>query len=838
MQDDSGQHRAYTCGEGLPRVIFPASEGLFHSGEDNAVPLQKRYKAVEAEPRWQSYWSDKGIFRFNPESGKPLYAIDTPPPTVSGMIHMGHIFSYVQAEVMARYHRMRGKEVFYPFCFDDNGLPSERFTEKEKNVKAQDMPRSEFVDLCLDVTKGAEAMFRDLWTRFGFSCDWDLLYTTIDPWVQRISQRSFLDLNAKGFVYRREAPTLWCPECRTAVAQAETEDKSLPSHFHDLEFPLEDGSGSIPIATTRPELLPACVAVFVHPNDDRWKALIGRKAVVPIFGHTVEIMSDPKVEIDKGSGVVMCCTFGDTTDIAWWKDFDLDLRIVLDARGHMNSLAGPLEGMYWKKARKVLVGMLDEQGFRKGGQDIEHAVNVHERCGTPLEYLVNMQWFISILDQKEQLLDKGERIDWHPSHFKVRYDHWVRNLKWDWCISRQRYYGVPFPVWYCEECGRPIMAKAEQLPVDPLVDSPDGPCPNCASESFVPESDVMDTWATSSLTPQINARWGEENEREGILPMSLRPQAHDIIRTWAFYTIAKAHLHYDDIPWQHVMISGHALNPSREKMSKSRGNVAGDPIAALEKYSADELRFWACSSGLGTDVLFSEDVLGDGRRLVTKLWNATRFAASRLEDYDGSSGAELRPFDRWILSRFTVAAERAVKGMEKYEYSVNMREAEGFFWKALCDNYLEIAKSRLYSDEDNEGRRAAQQALYTVLYGSLRLFAPVLVHITEELYQAIFRESEGHESIHIAPWPDPGFMDEDALRLGNMALLIIEDARRFKSESSLSMASPLQALEITAPASDLQGLKGFESDLLSVTRADRIDWSEGNELRTQVIPPV
>lgn len=749
---------------------------------------------------------------------------------------MGHVFSYVQAEVMARYHRMRGMEVFYPFCFDDNGLPSERFTEKEKGVSAQDISRGEFVDLCLEVTKGAESMFRDLWTRFGFSCDWELLYTTIDPWVQRISQRSFLDLNTKGHVYRKEAPTLWCPECRTAVAQAETEDRTFPSHFHDLEFPLE-GGGVIPIATTRPELLPACVAVFVHPEDPRWNGFIGRKALVPVFGHQVEILGDPKVEPDKGSGVVMCCTFGDTTDISWWQEFDLDLRIVLDRRGHMNGLAGPLEGMYWKKARKVLVGMLDEQGFRRGGSDIEHAVNVHERCGTPLEYLVNMQWFIRILDKKEHLLEKGERIEWHPPHFRVRFDHWVKNLKWDWCISRQRYYGVPFPVWYCGECGRPLFARSEDLPVDPLEDSPGAPCPDCGSGFFIPESDVMDTWATSSLTPQINARWGEEDQRDGILPMSLRPQAHDIIRTWAFYTIAKAHLHSDDIPWKHVMVSGHALNPSREKMSKSKGNVAGDPLAALEKYSADELRYWACSSRLGTDVLFSEEVLGEGRRLVTKLWNATRFAASRLEGYDNSMEVELRPFDRWILSRFSQSVERATEGMAEYEYSIGMRQAEGFFWKALCDNYLEIAKSRLYSDDDIEGRRAAQHALYTVLYGSLRLFAPILVHITEELYQAIFREREGHPSVHVAPWPEPGLMDARALELGDMALLIIEEARRFKSENSLSMAAPLDMLRIESPAADLPGLMAFEEDLLSVTRAGSIQWSEGDSLSTEAVPP-
>ena len=800
------------------------------------MDLPKRYEAKKSEPHWQKFWAQEKIFRFDPDSGKPLYSIDTPPPTVSGSTHMGHVFSYVQAEAIARYHRMTGKEVFYPFCFDDNGIPSERFTEQQENVRAQDMSRKEFIRLCIEVTSGMEGTFRDLWTRFGFSCDWDLLYTTRSPWVQRISQRSFLDLNEKGLIYRKDAPTLWCPDCRTAVAQAETEDRDLSSVFHDLFFPLADGSGSVPIATTRPELLPACVAVFVHPGDERWKSLIGSRAVVPVFGHEVGILADEKVDMEKGSGVVMCCTFGDTTDIQWWREYDLDLRIVLDNRGHMNELSGFLEGMYWKKARKVLVEKLREEGYLKESKDIEHTVNVHERCGTPLEYLVNLQWFIRILDQKENLLEKGRRIEWFPPHFKVRFDHWVENLKWDWCISRQRYFGVPFPVWYCEECGEPCFARPDDLPVDPMESDPAEPCPNCGGSGFRPETDVMDTWATSSLTPQINAKWGEEDEREGMLPMNLRPQAHDIIRTWAFYTITKAHLHSDDIPWKHVMISGHALNPSRQKMSKSKGNVAGDPLLALEQYSADELRYWACSSKLGTEVLFSEEVLGEGRRLVTKLWNATKFAASRLEDFDPACTPELLPFDRWILAKFTEAAGKATSGMGEYEYSVCMREAETFFWKSLCDNYLEIAKSRLYSTGDEAGRRAAQHALYTVLSGTLRLFAPILVHITEELYQIFFRDIEGFESIHISSWPDPSFLDEYAGRYGDMALGILEEARRFKSESNLSMAAPLQLLQVTAPADALTGLKPFEADLQSVTRAESIEWLEGTALSITVTP--
>jgi valyl-tRNA synthetase len=796
------------------------------------LALSRRYEATTSEPRWQQYWQEQGIFRFNPDSGRRLYAIDTPPPTVSGMIHMGHVFSYVQAEAVARFRRMRGEEVFYPFCFDDNGLPSERFTERTLGVRAHEMPRREFVRLCLQVTRQAEQGFRDLWTRLGFSCDWDEAYTTIDPAVQRISQRSFLDLFGKGRVYRKSMPTLWCPECRTAVAQAETEDKELPSVFHDLLFSLE-GGGTIPIATTRPELLPACVAVFRNPSDQRWAALEGRLAVVPLFGRAVPILADDRVSAEKGSGLVMCCTFGDTTDISWWEQYGLDLRIALEKDGKMNSLAGALEGMPAARARNEMVGRLQAEGLLTGGKPIVHAVNVHERCGTPLEYLVSPQWFIRILDLKEDLLRRGAEVNWYPEMFRVRYDHWVENLRWDWCISRQRYFGVPFPLWYCTACGEPVMALPEALPVDPLEDDPGRPCPGCGSSGFTPEADVMDTWATSSLTPQINARWGEADARPSLMPMGLRPQAHDIIRTWAFYSIVKAHLHSDSIPWRDVMISGHALNPSREKMSKSRGNVAGDPLAALGQYSADELRYWACSSRLGTDVVFSEEVLGLGRRLVTKLWNATRFASQHLEDFDPSNPVDLHPFDKWILARAAKTAAEATSGFEEYEYSTCMRETETFFWSALCDNYLEIVKGRLYGSDPGP-RRAAQKALYDSLYISLRLFAPVLVHVTEELYQEVFRKLEGHVSLHIAPWPDVARPDPEELRLGDAALSIVEAARKFKSEGSLSMAAQLGRIRVTAPAGDLRNLRSFENDLLGVTRAAGIEWLEGEILESAV----
>ncbi|MBN1434546.1 valine--tRNA ligase [Candidatus Fermentibacterales bacterium] len=804
-------------------------------------PLPKRYDPKEAEPRLQRQWQETSIYRFSAAraAAGECYSIDTPPPTVSGMIHMGHIFSYVQAEVIARYHRMRGEEVFYPFCFDDNGLPSERFTEREKGVRARDLPREEFVRLCLEATSEAERGFRDLWTRMGFSCDWDEIYTTIDPWVQRLSQRSFIELARSGRAYRKSMPSLWCTECHTGVAQAESEDEEVPSVFYDLEFELA-GGGRIPIATTRPELIPACVAVFANPEDPRWKGIVGKRAVVPLSGgREVPIHADSRVDIEKGSGVVMCCTFGDTTDIDWWEEYGLEQRIIIDRTGRMNELAGFLEGLGTGEARKRIAERLREEGLLHGGRDIVHTVNVHERCHTPLEYLVQPQWFIRVLDIKEELLERGRQIAWHPDYFRARFEHWVENLRWDWSISRQRYYGVPFPVWYCR-CGETILAAEDRLPVDPLAYGPGSACPRCgATDGFEPEADVLDTWATSSMTPLINAKWREEGERRHMIPMTVRPQAHDIIRTWAFYSIVKSHLHEGTVPWRHLMVSGHALNPSREKMSKSKGNVAGDPLAALELYSADELRYWACSSKLGTDVVFSEEILGLGRRLVTKIWNATRFASGHLADFDPSSGpGKLLAFDRWLLSRLHALVERATKGMDDYDYFTCLKETETFFWSCLCDNYLEIAKRRLYG-EPGPGRNAARHTLRATLYCCLRLFAPILPHITEELYLHLFHEREGKPSIHLCPWPDASAIpvDEEAMRLGDLALQIIEEARRHKSESNLSMAAPLQALEVACPSeADMKGLLEFEEDLLGVTRAAEIRWivSPGEPLTATV----
>lgn len=795
------------------------------------MDLPKRYKHREAEPRWQRHWEENGTYRFDRRPDLPIYSIDTPPPTVSGRIHIGHVFSYVQPEVIARFWRMRGHNVYYPFGFDDNGLPSERLVEKEAGVTATDVGRDKFVEMCLDLTRRYEDEFKVFWRSLGLSVDWNENYSTIDPLSQRVSQRSFLDLYRKGRIYRKEAPTLWCPECHTAIAQAEIEDSEHDSVFYDVAFTHE--GEDLVISTTRPELLPACVAMFAHPDDERYAGLIGKKATVPLFGHEVTVLADEKADPEKGTGLVMCCTFGDTTDIAWWQEHGLETRMVFDDSGTMNELAGKYEGLSIRDARKRIVADLREAGTLKDERPIKHVVNTHERCGTEIEFSVATQWFIRILDIKDRIIEAGSKVDWHPSYMEVRFRNWVENLKWDWCVSRQRYYGVPFPLWTCRSCGEVIPADDDQLPVDPTVSLPSGgACPKCGSSDVEPEHDVMDTWMTSSCTPFINLKWREADDRRERFEkkgdgaeylMDLRPQAHDIIRTWAYYTIVKGILNEGKVPWRTAMISGHVLHPDRAKISKSKGGADHAPNRIIEERSADCTRYWACSSRLGTDTFVADEAFDAGKRLVTKLWNASKFAIMRLEDYDSEAPRELAVIDRWLLAKASDVTARATRAFEGCEYHTAIESIESFFWRDLCDNYIEIAKKRLYGDEGyaEESRRGAQFALYSALLTVLKLVAPVMPHITEEIHSLFFAAREGEESIHLSAWPEPApdWDDAEAVETGETALSVIEGMRKVKSLAKVSVAAPVGELTVVCDDDTWARLEPLERELCDVANA-------------------
>jgi valyl-tRNA synthetase len=800
--------------------------------------LEGRYDSRTAEPRLQQQWAAAGIYQFDPANTRPVYSVDTPPPTVSGRIHIGHVYSYTQADVMIRYHRMKGEHVLYPFGFDDNGIPTERFTEQVRGITARDVGRRAFIEACLELSEQVEAQFERFWKRLGLSVDWRLKYSTIDDRSRRISQASFIDLFEKSQVYRSEAPTLWCPACQTGVAQAEVDDKpGVQTAFTTIPFTTEDGR-ELPIATTRPELLAACVAVMVNPGDNRYAQFVGTTVRTPIFGHPVPVIADDKADPTKGTGAVMCCTFGDVTDVYWWRKHSLPLRIVLTRDGHLNELAGAYAGLRIRAARTKILQDLAAQGLVRDQKQIEHTLGVHDRCQTEIEYLVAYQWFVKILENKQQFIDAGRRIAWYPEYMHGRYESWIEGLNWDWNLSRQRYYGVPFPAWYCGACNTPVMARREDLPVDPQeVGPPVDTCPKCGGSRFEPDTDIMDTWATSSLSPEICGtlleplRVSVDDFAKRYRPMTLRPNAHDIIRTWDFYTIVRSIYLRGDIPWTDVLISGHALDPAGKKISKSRLSAAEDPTEMVEQFSADAIRYWSTTVRTGGDTLLNEDTIKNGNRLVTKLWNAAKLGLAHLDSYvpHAQVPAGLNATDRWLLARLHETIRRATRAMDEYEFASAKAEVERFFWADFADNYLELVKFRLYGteapDETGAGKSNAQYVLYWTLRSVLAMFAPFLPHITEEIYVAGFSATDGSSSVHLAPWPQAPdeWRSDAALREGRSVLEVTEEVRKWKSERQLGMSAPLKLVRIEAEPAAAEALAGATLDLRSVTRANAIE---------------
>ncbi|MBE3144774.1 MAG: valine--tRNA ligase, partial [Planctomycetes bacterium] len=769
------------------------------------MPLSKTYQPKENEPQLETFWQESGVYHYDPKAKSPVYSIDTQPPTVSGYLHLGHVFSYSHADFMARFFRMNGFNVFYPMGFDDNGLPTDRLVEKRFGITAAQVGRQAFIEKCLEVSESAEKDYRALWQRLGLSVDWRYTYRTIDDLSRRTAQLSFIDLFRRGLAYRQQAPTIWCPECHTAIAQADLNDLERQSEFVTLAFKLP-GDSVLPIATTRPELLAACVAIFVHPNDARYKNLPGRQARVPYYGQVVPILADLAADPSKGTGIVMCCTFGDQTDVAWWRSHNLSLVQAIDQHGKMTDVTGLLAGLTVPAARRKIKETLQEQGTILANQPVVQSIRVHERCDTPVEYLIAPQWFIRILDHKAVLLEAGNKVNWHPEHMRARYQAWVENLNWDWCISRQRYFGVPFPVWYCQDCGQIILADEDQLPVDPLADNPCQAC-ECGSHLISPETDVMDTWATSSLSPQIVGQWLSDPELyHQTFPMSLRPQGHEIIRTWAFYTIAKSWLHFGQVPWKDALISGWALaGEGMGKISKSRGGGPMPPQEMIERYSADAVRYWAASTSPGKDAIISEEKIQAGSRLVTKLWNVARFCEPFLADSHSVGLSPIfTPADRWILSSLQSLIHSTTADFQAYEYTNAKNGIENFFFHELADNYLEMAKQRLY-DAASPYHVGACYTLGLILQSVLKLLAPVMPYITETIYQTLFAAEEGIPSIHRAAWPgvDARFVDEQFAQDGETLVQIASAVRRYKSEHNLSLGHEINLIQLAAGDSRL-----------------------------------
>jgi len=762
------------------------------------------FKAIEQ--KWREYWEKHKIYSFDPKSKKKIYSIDTPPPTVSGEMHIGHAFMYSQMDFMARFMRMRGFNIFYPFGTDDNGLPTERLVEKLNNVKSKSMERGAFIELCLETLKKITPKFIQDWKNMAISCDYEIYYSTIDKNSQKLSQKSFIDLFNTKKAYKKEFPTLWCPECQTSIAQAELEDKEQSTLFSTLKFKAE--GKDLLIATTRPELLPACVAVFVNPQDKRYKKLVGKKATVPLFNFEVPIIEDESAQIDKGTGVLMICSYGDKFDAEAINRHKLTPKIILEKDGTLTY--GDYKGLRIKAARKKILEDLKAADLITEQKQITNAVNTHDKCGTPVEFLPTAQWFIKILDIKDKLLSQGKKVIWRPEFMFKRYENWTNGLEWDWNISRDRHFGIPIPAWECKKCGNIIVAEEKELPIDPMKSKKK--CPKCKIDTE-PESKVFDTWQTSSISPTIASSIADNKIKE---PYSLRCNAHDIIRTWDFYTITKSYMHNNVIPWENMMVSGF-VTLGGEKMSKSKGNIVR-PQEILEKYGADAIRYWAASSKLGEDIDYQEKDVITGKKFATKILNATNFVFINLK-YQAKQ-PKLTALDNLFLSQLNKTIKIATESFEEYNYSRAKLESDFFFWKTLCDNYLEIVKNRVYQGTEEE-KASANWTLYQSLLATLKLMAPFTPYIVEEIYQTHFKQHESIPSIHNESWPEEikikAGKDDDktwAVLIETLTLV-----RQKKSEAKKSMKAEIL---LTLPKETISLLSPFLEDLKSVTTSKEI----------------
>ncbi len=817
----------------------------------NPRDLPRRFDVKEREAYWRTQWDALEISKHDKSASREQsFVIDSPPPTASGSLHPGHVFSYTHQDVIARYRRMTGWNVVYPMGWDDNGLPTERRVQNYFGVRAEPnvpyvenlnvrkrrkelgldkdeqlvVSRENFIELCHIVTAEDEKTYKELFNRLGFSIDWTEEYATIDDRCRAIAQRSFLDLDERGHVYTAELPTMWDVDFQTAVAQAEVEDRPTPGAYHDIEFgvyeSLMEGEEGVPesfvISTTRPEMIPACVAVTAHPDDERFKPLFGKHAITPGFFAKVPIFPSEKADPEKGTGILMLCTFGDDADVEWWRTHDLELRPMVARNGeaaprtfvpyehsgfprsagemsegqrgtsqttHWGSLdpfraqffydqllGMPLDDVRTKiveqlscpgTAAKTMQGAEDEvetrNPLRSPPRPIEHVVRYYEKGSTPIEYIPSRQWFVRLMDKKPYLQEVGAKVQWLPEFMQKRYADWTDGLGHDWAISRQRYFGVAIPVWYPIDADgdiqydQYIVATNDMLPVDPTLTPAPGydESQRGKPNGFVGEQDVFDTWFTSSMTPQILARWGEDGDRmSNLYPADLRPQAHDIIRTWAFYTIVKSALHNDDVPWHKAMISGFIVDPDRKKMSKSRGAPV-TPMPLVNQYGADAVRYWASNGRPGMDMAFDETVFTIGGKLVTKLYNAGKFVLMQEAEH-GEITTEL---DRAFVNDLRDTVRRATDAFERFEFALALQITETFFWDAFADNYIELVKRRARSETDEQGRASAVATLRLALNTLLRLFAPFVPTITDEIWSWTYAQETGYKSIHQTPWP-------------------------------------------------------------------------------------
>jgi valyl-tRNA synthetase len=841
------------------------------------IPEKPTLDGIEA--LWIESWEGEGVYRFDRTAGREqVYAIDTPPPTVSGSLHMGHVFSYTHTDTIARYQRMRGKSVFYPMGWDDNGLPTERRVQNffgvrcdpsvpyqagfqppfrgdpPKDHQAVSISRPNFIELCEELTHQDEKIFEDLFRRLGLSVDWTYLYATIDERSRRVSQRAFLRNLARGEAYTQEAPTLWDVDFKTAVAQAELEDRERPGAYHQVKFARTDGAGDVIIDTTRPVLIAACVALVAHPDDERYQPLFGSTVRTPLYGVEVPILAHPLAQIDKGTGIAMICTFGDVTDVTWWRELNLPTRAIIGRDGRIvatppSGLDSPegvaafeqIAGLYVNQAQTKVVEALRESGAMIGEpRPITHPVKFFEKGDRPLEIVTSRQWYIRNggrgAELRRDLLARGESLTWHPDHMRHRYANWVEGLNGDWLISRQRYFGVPIPVWYPIDAhgetdyDRPIVPDESLLPIDPSTDVPPGYSSDQRDQpnGFTGDPDVMDTWATSSLSPQIAGLWEDDADLFGrVFPMDLRPQAHDIIRTWLFSTVVRSHFEHDSLPWTNAALSGWILDPDRKKMSKSKGNVV-TPLDLFDKFGSDAVRYWAASARAGVDTAFSEEQMKVGRKLATKLLNASKFVLGFGEPPAGATPTS--PLDLAMLARVADTVDEATRAFEEYDYARALERTEATFWW-FCDDYVELVKGRAYGVHGADGAASAQVALRSALSALQRLLAPFIPFATESVWR--WWQSG---SVHRASWPSRAELGTT----GDAAILdpigeVLAQIRRSKTEAKTSQKTPVALASVRASTVHVAAVESAQAELTDAGSVERWAFTTDDALAAPVV---
>ena len=848
----------------------------------SGVPEKPSLENVE--PKWIEAWNQNGTYSFDRSASRDnVFSIDTPPPTVSGSLHMGHVFSYTHTDTVARFWRMRGKSVFYPMGWDDNGLPTERRVQNyygvscdasvayvknfdppfrgdpPKDHRAVPISRPNFIELCEELTAEDEKVFEDLFRRLGLSVDWSLLYTTIEDRSRRASQRAFLRNLARGEAYTQEAPTLWDVDFRTAVAQAELEDRDRPGAYHTIAFHKSDGSGDVLIDTTRPELLPACVALIAHPDDPRYQPLFGKTVRTPLFNVEVPVFAHPLAQIDKGTGIAMCCTFGDLTDVIWWRELQLSMRAIISRDGRIvneapSGLTDPaglahyasLVGKSAKQAQTAIAEMLSASGEMIGEpRAITHPVKFYEKGDRPLEIVTSRQWYIRNggrdTELRDALLARGAGLHWLPDHMRHRYSNWVEGLNGDWLVSRQRWFGVPVPVWYPLDAqgetvhDSPLVPDETLLPIDPSTDAPAGYTETQRGQpgGFIGDPDVMDTWATSSLTPQIAGKWKDDNDLfERVFPFDVRPQGHDIIRTWLFSTMVRSHFEHDVAPWSHVALSGWILDPDRKKMSKSKGNVV-TPADLFDSYGSDAVRYWAVGARPGVDTAFSEDQMKVGRKLATKLLNVSKFVLGIGEVADDVVPTEA--IDVAMLHRLAGVVDEATAAFEAFDYARVLERTEEFFWW-FCDDYVELVKTRGYLSHSEEGAMSARAALRRALSTLQRLLAPLLPFVTEEVWNWWQTGS-----VHQSQWPTTNELTIGLTSGPNEELLdaicgAIGVIRRAKTEAKVSQRAVVTEASFVASIDAASAITAGWADIADAGSVEKwsISTADTNEITVNV----